>query len=138
MLNVRSCMRRDPRVHLLDALDAARAIQTFMAGRTREEYVHGRLLRSAVDREFEIVGEALNRLRRDDPAIAERVPDVAEIIGFRNVLIHGYDAVDRDAVWKAITVEIPVLVATVSVLLADLDAAVESALRSDGELPALE
>jgi uncharacterized protein with HEPN domain len=131
-------MRRDPRVHLLDALDAARAVQLFMTGRTREDYEHDRLLRSAVDREFEIVGEALNRLRRDDPAVAERVPNVAEIIGFRNVLIHGYDIVDRDAVWKAITLEIPVLEASITELLAELDAADKSRVRSEGERPALE
>lgn len=115
-------MRRDPRVHLLDALDAAQAIQIFVGGRTEEDYGNDRLLRSAVDREFEVVGEALNRLRRDDAAVAARIPDLAEIIGFRNVLIHGYDIVDRSAVWKAITVEIPVLVASISGLLAELDA----------------
>ena len=119
-------MRRDPRAHLLSALDAAQAVQVFMTGRTRAEYDHDRLLRSAVDREFEIVGEALNRLRRDGPAVARRVPSVAEIIGFRNVLVHGYDIVDRDAVWTAITVEIPALVATIAVLLAELDAAAGS------------
>lgn len=116
-------MRRDPRVHLLDALDAAQAIQAFVAGRTEEDYGKDRLLRSAVDREFEVVGEALNRLRRDDEGVAARIPDLAEIIGFRNVLIHGYDIVDRSAVWKAISVEIPPLVASINTLLAELDAA---------------
>ena len=122
MLSGSSSMRRDPRVHLLDALDAAQAIQTFGAARTEEDYGHDRLLRSAIDREFEVVGEALNRLRRDDPAVAARIPDLAEIVGFRNVLIHGYDIVDRSAVWKAITVEIPLLVASISGLLVELDA----------------
>jgi uncharacterized protein with HEPN domain len=116
-------MRRDPRVHLLDALDAAQAIQAFVDGRTEEDYGKDRLLRSAIDREFEVVGEALNRLRRDDAAVAARIPDIAQIVGFRNVLIHGYDTVDRRAVWKAITVEIPLLVASVSGLLVELDAA---------------
>ena len=125
-------MRRDPRVHLLDALDAARAIQTFVSGRTEEEYRNDRLLRSAVDREFEVVGAALNRLRRDDEAVAARIPDLAEIVGFRNVLIHGYDIVDRGAVWKAILVEIPPLVASLSALLSELDAAMQPP-RSAGE-----
>ena len=120
-----SSMRRDPRVHLLDALDASGAIQAFAAGQTLDDYGHDRLLRSAIDREFEIVGEALNRLRRDDSAVAERIPGLAEIIGFRNVLIHGYDIVDREAVWKAIMVEIPVLVASIGGLLAELDAMME-------------
>lgn len=128
-------MRRDPRVHLLDALDAAQAIQAFVTGRTEEDYSRDRLLRSAIDREFEVVGEALNRLRRDDTAVAARIPDLAEIVGFRNVLIHGYDIVDRSAVWKAITVEIPLLVASVSGLLAELDAAMGPAARSAGDPP---
>lgn len=115
--------RRDPRVHLLDALDAAQAIQAFVIGRTEEDYGRDRLLRSAVDREFEVVGEALNRLRRDDAAVAARIPDLAQIVAFRNVLIHGYDIVDRSAVWKAIEVEIPPLVASISSLLDELDAA---------------
>ena len=104
----------------------AQAIQTFAAGRTEEDYDRDRLLRSAIDREFEVVGEALNRLRRDDAAVAARIPDLAEIVGFRNVLIHGYDIVDRSAVWKAIMVEIPALVASISGLLVELDAAMGS------------
>ncbi len=76
-----------------------------------------------MDRQFEIVGEALNGLRHDDAAVADRVPDVVKIIGFRNVLIHGYDIVDRDAVWSAITVEVPALIERVTELLAELDAA---------------
>jgi uncharacterized protein with HEPN domain len=131
-------MRRDPRVHLLDALDASRAIQTFAAGRTLDDYGHNRLLRSAIDREFEIVGEALYRLRRDDSAVAERIPDLAEIIGFRNVLIHGYDIVDREAVWKAIMVEIPVLVASIGGLLAELDAMMEPQPRFEDRHSATE
>ena len=129
-------MRRDPRVHLLDALDAAQAIQAFVAGRTEEDYGNDRLLRSAVDREFEVVGEALNRLRRDDAAVAARIPDLAEIIGFRNVLIHGYDIVDRRAVWTAITVEIPLLVASAGALLSELDSAMGTASGPDRQPPA--
>ena len=127
-------MRRDPRVHLLDALDAAQAIQTFVDGRTEEDYGRDRLLRSAIDREFEVVGEALNRLRRDDAAIAARIPDLPQIVGFRNVLIHGYDIVDRSAVWTAIKVEIPPLVASISGLLTELDAAMgPTASASDSQ-----
>lgn len=71
------------------------------------------------------MGEALNRLRHDDPVVAARVPDVVRSIGFRNALIHGYDIVDRDRVWQAITVEIPALIQAVDALLAELDAAAQ-------------
>lgn len=100
-------MRSDPRVDLADLLEAAENVRTFMVGRNRDDYDDDLFLRSAVDRQFEIVGEALNRLRHDDAVVAGRVPDVVKIIGFRNIRIHGYDIVDRDAVWAAITVEVP-------------------------------
>ncbi len=119
-------MRRDPRVDLADLLEAAQNVQVFMVGRTRDDYDDDLFLRSAVDRQFEIVGEALNRLRHDDSALAGRVPDVVKIIGFRNVLIHGYDIVDRDAVWAAVTIEVPSLIDAVTALLAELDAAAGS------------
>lgn len=60
------------------------------------------MLRSAVERQFEIIGEALSQLARADPTLAERVPDLRRIIGFRNVLIHGYDRVDAAAVWRVV------------------------------------
>ncbi len=129
-------MRRDPRVDLLDALDAAQAIQAFVVGRSEAEYDSDRLLRSAIDREFEVAGEALNRLRRDDSVVAARVPDLPEIVGFRNVLIHGYDIIDRSAVWKAVTVEIPLLVASITHLLSELDTATLPAINPEGERPA--
>lgn len=80
------------------------------------------MLRSAVERQFEIVGEALNRLSRDEPVLAARIQEVRRIVGFRNILAHGYDIVDDDAVWTAITDEPPALVSRVSALLAELEA----------------
>lgn len=60
------------------------------------------MLRSAVERQFEILGEALNQLRKVAPAIAQRIPDLAEIVDFRNLLIHGYATVDHSIVWRTV------------------------------------
>jgi uncharacterized protein with HEPN domain len=58
---------------------------------------------------FLIIGEALNRLRRRDPDIAERISDLQQIVGMRNALIHRYDVTDYPIVWRAIHETLPIL-----------------------------
>ena len=58
------------------------------------------LVCAAVERKFEIIGEALSQLSKRDPVLAHRVPDFRDIISFRNLLIHGYSVVNQDAVRK--------------------------------------
>lgn len=60
------------------------------------------MLRSAVERQFEIIGEAVNQFTRAAPALADRIPDVRQIIDFRNVLIHGYAGINHRTVWRTI------------------------------------
>ena len=55
-------------------------------------------VRSGVERKLEVVGEALNRLSREDPELAAQIPDIARVIGFPNVLAHGYEIVDDEIV----------------------------------------
>jgi uncharacterized protein with HEPN domain len=78
------------------------------------------VLRSAVERQFEILGEALNRLARLDAALAARIPDLRLIVAFRNILIHGYASIDRARVWRAVQHDLPPLQATLVDLLAEL------------------
>ncbi len=77
------------------------------------------MMRSAVERQLGIIGEALNRLARVDPELAGRIPDIGRIVGFRNVLAHGYDVVDDEVVWTAIMLDVPELAAAVAALLAE-------------------
>jgi len=114
-------MRRDPRAYLADIVDACEALSSFVMGRDFESYLGDMLLRSAVERQLEIVGEALDRLRQTDAALATRIPDVAAIVGFRNVLAHGYDIVDHDIVWRTVASDVPRLRQTAATILAELD-----------------
>jgi len=75
-------------------------------------------MRQAVERNLEIIGEALSRLRKVDPDTAAKISDMHRIIGLRNRLAHGYDDEIEDAlVWRAIQESIPVLQADVERLL---------------------
>jgi uncharacterized protein with HEPN domain len=87
-------VKRDPKSLLWDACDAANAIAVMTAGKTFAEFAGDIVLRSAVERQFEIVGEALAQLARLDAALAAQVPDLREIVSFRNILIHGYAVIN--------------------------------------------
>ena len=113
-------MRREPRALLWDVREGAIAIVDFLAGGGREVYLSDRMLRSAVERQFEIIGEALAQLSRSYPEIAGRVRDVRQVVAFRNLLIHGYAAIDHYVVWRAITEDLPRLRADVDALLDEL------------------
>jgi uncharacterized protein with HEPN domain len=72
---------------------------------------------SAVERQFEIIGESLNRLSRIDPPTAANVPDLPRIVAFRNVLVHGYATIDDALVWEVATTPMDSLIATLNRLL---------------------
>ena len=106
---------------LADIRQAADLIRHFTANRNLKDYTSDALLRSGVERQFEIIGEALNRLARSDPAAASRIGDYQQIIAFRNILVHGYDVVDDHVVWEAAQNKLPALHHKVQALLAQED-----------------
>jgi uncharacterized protein with HEPN domain len=67
------------------------------------------MLRSAVERQFEIVGEALGQLAKLDESLASRIHEYRRIIAFRNILIHGYAEVDNRLVWDIVESKLPTL-----------------------------
>ena len=93
---------------LFDVLEAGRSIQSHCAGQTFAEYEADRWFRRAVEREFEIIGEALNRLSRADPATSERITELSRVVSFRNRIIHGYDTVDDAKIWGIVETHVPV------------------------------
>lgn len=102
---------------LFDALESGRSIGDWCARRTFADYESGRQFRRAVEREFEIIGEALNRLAREDAAMAHRLAELPRIVSFRNRIIHGYDTVDDATVCGIAASHLPKLVADVRALL---------------------
>ena len=102
---------------LEDVRDAAAFIAEISRGKALQDYERERLLRQAIERNFEIIGEAMNRLAQHDPEVAARISKHRRIIDFRNLLIHGYDLIDHRIVWSTIAEELPVLLAQVQALL---------------------
>jgi len=90
-----------------DIRDAAAFIRQITQDKTVHTYRGDRTLRQAVERNFEIIGEAVNRLARTDPESAGRIGDHPQIIAFRNLLIHGYDLIDDAQVWRVISQDLP-------------------------------
>lgn len=100
-------MQREPKAYLWDARQALEAITAFTRGRTREEFQQDLMLRSAVERQFEIVCEALGQLARRNQVLADQIPDLPRIVAFRNILVHGYAIVDSERVWQVIHQSLP-------------------------------
>jgi uncharacterized protein with HEPN domain len=115
-------MQRDPRAWLWDVREAALAIRTFVSGLDQFGYANSELVHSAVERKFEVIGEALNQLSKAEPAMAGRIPHLPQIVAFRNQLIHGYALVDHPTVWNVIQSSLPELQDSVAQLLKELDA----------------
>src|SRR5688572_26434278 len=107
---------------LRDALAACRAIARFTEGLDFPAYEASELVRSAVERKLEIVGEALKRAEDEDAALVEQVPDLRKIVGLRNRVIHGYDAVDDEIIWDVVRHKLPALEQQIIELLPEGDA----------------
>jgi uncharacterized protein with HEPN domain len=97
--------------HLDDALHAAGLALQFLDGLSLEQYRTNDLIRSAVERQVEIVGEACRRALDDSPELRERLPDAALAVGMRNRLAHGYDTIDHQIVFDTVTSSFPPLIA---------------------------
>jgi uncharacterized protein with HEPN domain len=103
-------MQLDSKKYLFDIQRAADLIRNFTRGKTFAEFESDLMLRSAVERQFEIIGEALNQLLKIDAATAGQISNYRHIIAFRNILIHGYAEIDHRLVWGVVESKVSVLV----------------------------
>jgi uncharacterized protein with HEPN domain/predicted nucleotidyltransferase len=104
---------------LLDMVEAIKRINRFIAGATYSDYLENELLRSGVERQLEILGEAANRLTAGFQAAHPDV-DWRNAVGLRNVIIHQYDRINDSEVWRIATEVLPELLTQIEGLLPPL------------------
>jgi|CXWL01.1.fsa_nt_gi uncharacterized protein with HEPN domain len=102
-------MRRDPEKYFWNMLDSCQFVLELTTGKSIEDYKGDRVFRSAIERELQIIGEALMQLKFRNPEAAAKVLEYEKIIRFRHVLVHGYEDIRPDYVWEVITQKLPPL-----------------------------
>lgn len=102
-------MRREPAKLYEDILQCIEEMEAFCHGKTFHDFQEERGLQLIVERELEIIGEVLARLRRDHPNLADQIRDVHKIVGLRNILAHGYDILENEILWDVVEKKIPSL-----------------------------
>ena len=114
-------MPLDARVYLHDIRKACEAIQSFIVGKSYDDYKTDLLLRSAVERQLGIIGEALNQASKSQIDLPTKITDFRQVVDFRNLLIHAYTKVSAPMVWGMLEKDLPILRQEVEKLLADLE-----------------
>ena len=95
--------------HLFDALTAVKLARQFSAGLSFDGFVSNVLVRSAIERQLEILGEACQRMVQADADIRQRLPEVGFAVGLRNKIIHGYDRIENAVVYDTLMHDLPAL-----------------------------
>jgi uncharacterized protein with HEPN domain len=114
-------MRPEGKKFLHDIRKAGELLAKFVAGKAFADYAADALLRSAVERQFEVIGEALSQAIKLEPDLANSISEARRIISFRNILIHGYAAVSNEVVWDVLQKDLPTLRRQVDELLSRAD-----------------
>lgn len=116
---------RDDHLYLTDIIEAANAIQDFVAGHTDESFEQNALVRSAVLQQLTIIGEAASRLT---PDIRKRHSDIewSDAIAFRNRVVHAYFSIVWSIVWDTATGNVPDLARQIAAILAENESTAES------------
>ncbi|RPI74114.1 MAG: DUF86 domain-containing protein [Desulfobacteraceae bacterium] len=105
--------------YLHDIHEAVIAVKCFVKGKQLIDYQDDEMLRSAIERKFEIIGEALSRIQKTAPDVLLRIRNYRDIISFRNILIHGYDSIDDRIVRGVVEEDLDPLAEDIETLLAE-------------------
>jgi len=120
-------MQPDVLKFLHDIRQACELIEQFTLGRTADDFSHDAKLRSAVERQFITIGEALLQALRVEPALVHSITDSRRIINLRNVMVHGYAQIVPDTVWGVVETGLSALHAEIRRLIS-----LDSASSPDG------
>lgn len=107
-------MVRSRELYLWDIAAAIKDVQGFIQGQTLQTFTRDLLVSTAVERKFEVIGEALKQMEAYFPGSTKALPKVKAAIGMRDRLAHGYFTVDRSILWKALSDELPDLLTAVN------------------------
>jgi uncharacterized protein with HEPN domain len=104
---------------LHDARAAGEELLGYCEGRTRDDLFSDRTLQLVSQRLIEIIGEALRQAEQSEPTIGDRIERIRDIVGTRNLLVHGYGDVNYSLIWDMIEIYVPRLIETVDSILED-------------------
>lgn len=109
-------MNEQVRKYLFDILDSVNALKDYFKDvKEFSKFNNNRLLKKAVEREFEVIGEAMNRILKFDNSIS--ISNSKKIVSVRNYIAHGYDSVDYEILWSIIIKHLPLLEKEISDLM---------------------
>lgn len=107
----------EPEKYLYDMLSSCEFLLEFTTNKAVDDYINDRAFRSALERELQIIGEALIGLEKVAPPVAAQIPEYQNIIGFRHVLVHGYDSLDPSTIWNVVETKLEGLAQKIESLL---------------------
>ncbi len=102
-------MKHEITAYLKDIDESSRNIIDFLADLHVDEYLENRMVKAAVERQFEIIGEVLNRMSREFPLAYAKIRNARQIIDFRNLISHGYDVINDERVFNIAKLNTPEL-----------------------------
>jgi uncharacterized protein with HEPN domain len=101
-------MELEIKKYLFDIHESIDSIEKYLGEkRDFKVYMADKMLRRAVEREFEIIGEAMGRIEKLDSTL--NISSKKQIISMRNRVIHGYDKIDNEIIWGTIVRHLPTL-----------------------------
>jgi uncharacterized protein with HEPN domain len=114
-------MQADLRMYLIDIADSLAELDEYTSGKVFADYLANRQLRRAVERVFEIIGEAMSKMIHRFPESKVKIDHARRIANFRNIIAHEYRNVDDELVWNIVINSAPLLKKQIDAWIVELD-----------------